>query len=63
VLIFIAPPDVNTLLERLGKRATESREQINERDKKGRLEMGKANEFDYIVVNDKLENAHQKFKK
>ncbi len=57
VLIFIAPPGTESLRQRLRKRATESKEQINERIKRVDLEMGKANEFDYIVVNDKLENA------
>ncbi|MEO8446057.1 MAG: guanylate kinase [bacterium] len=57
VLIFIKPPDIETLKERLKKRATESPEQINERIKRVDLEIGKANEFDYIVVNDNLEKA------
>lgn len=56
-LIFIMPPDVETLKERLKKRATESSEQISERIKRVDLEIGKANDFDYIVLNDKLENA------
>lgn len=56
-LIFIMPPDVETLKTRLKKRATESPEQINERIKRVDLEIGKANHFDYIVVNDNLEKA------
>ncbi|MEO8210875.1 MAG: guanylate kinase [bacterium] len=57
ILIFIMPPDIETLKERLKKRATESIEQINERIKRVDLEIGKANDFDYIVVNDNLEKA------
>lgn len=56
-LIFIMPPDVETLKERLLKRATESRDQINERIKRVDLEIGKAKDFDYIVVNDDLQKA------
>ncbi len=56
-LIFIMCPDTETLKERLKKRATESPEQINERIKRVDLEIGKANDFDYIVINDNLENA------
>ncbi len=57
VLIFIMPPDVETLKERLKNRATESQEQINERIKRVDLEIGKTNHFDYIVLNDNLKNA------
>jgi len=56
-LIFIMPPDIETLKERLKKRATESPEQIAERIKRVDLEIGKKNDFDYIVVNQNLENA------
>ncbi len=52
------PPDIETLKERLKlKRATESAEEINERIKRVDLEIGKTNDFDYIVVNDNLEKA------
>lgn len=56
-LIFIMPPDIETLKERLRKRATESPEQIRERIKRVDLEIGKANDFDYIIVNDNLIKA------
>jgi guanylate kinase len=56
-LIFIMPPDIETLKERLKKRATESPVEINERIKRVDLEIGKANDFDYIVLNDNLEKA------
>jgi len=56
-LIFIKPPDTETLKERLKKRATESPEQITERINRVDLEIGKANDFDYIVVNENLETA------
>ena len=56
-LIFIMPPDIETLKNRLMKRATESSSQIQERIKRVDLEIGKAKEFDYIVTNDNLEKA------
>jgi guanylate kinase len=56
-LIFIMPPDLETLKARLKKRATESPEQINERIKRVDLEIGKKNHFDYIVVNENLDTA------
>ena len=56
-LIFIMPPNIETLKERLKKRATESPEQIAERIKRVDLEIGKKNDFDYIVVNDDLQKA------
>lgn len=56
-LIFIMPPDIETLKERLKKRATESPGQIAERIKRVDLEIGKKNDFDYIVVNKNLEKA------
>lgn len=56
-LIFIMPPDIETLKDRLKKRATESEDQISERIKRVDLEIGKKNDFDYIVVNQNLEKA------
>ena len=56
-LIFIMPPDIETLKDRLKKRATESPEQIAERIKRVDLEIGKKNDFDYIVVNENLDKA------
>ncbi len=57
ILVFIMPPDMDTLKERLKKRGTESIDQINERIKRVDLEIGKKDDFDYIVVNDNLNKA------
>jgi guanylate kinase len=56
-LIFIMPPNIGILKERLKKRATESSTEIDERNRRVDLEIGKANHFDYIVVNDNLNKA------
>lgn len=55
--IFIMPPSVEILEERLRNRSTESEEDIERRMVKARHEIGKAGGFDKIIVNDKLEHA------
>jgi guanylate kinase len=57
VLIFIKPPDKQSVIGRLKNRGTESEEQIAKRLKRFDLEMSKINEFDYIVINDNLYDA------
>lgn len=55
--IFIAPPSVEVLEQRLRKRNTDSEEMIIERVKKAALEITFAEQFDVIIVNDKLEDT------
>ena len=57
VTIFIVPPSREALYERLKKRGTESEYQIEERIKKANSEFPLAYQYDYIVVNDSVENA------
>jgi len=57
VLIFIIAPSLKILEERLKNRGTDSEEVIRGRLKNAREEMEKMPEFDYIVVNDKLEET------
>lgn len=57
VFIFIVPPSRKALRERITKRATESEEIINKRMEKAEREFGLAHKYDYIVVNDTVENA------
>jgi guanylate kinase len=57
VLIFIKPPDKDSVINRLKSRGTETEEQINGRLARFDLEMSKINEFDYIVLNDNLNDA------
>lgn len=57
VLIFIKPPDKDSVINRLKGRGTETEEQINGRLARFDLEMSKINEFDYIVLNDNLNDA------
>ncbi len=57
VQIFIAPPGLATLEERLRGRNTEDEETIQLRLQNGRLEMGAADNYDYLIVNDQLDEA------
>ena len=60
VFIFIAPPTMETLKNRLKSRGTESPEIIQERYEKACREVELAYMYDYIVVNDTVENAADK---
>ena len=60
VFIFIAPPSFDELVNRLTSRGTESIEIIRERVEKARREIDLAYMYDYIVVNDTVENAADK---
>ena len=60
VFIFIAPPSWKALESRLKNRGTESTEVIMERLTKAKGELMLASSYDYIVVNDEIENAVDK---
>lgn len=55
--MFIQAPSVEELHRRLIARATDDDEKIKQRVAKAEYEMGFANQFDTIVVNDDLETA------
>lgn len=57
LLIFISPPSIETLKQRLIRRGTETPEQLQERFKRIDLEMAMKDKFDVIIVNDDLEEA------
>ena len=57
VSIFIVPPSYEELKNRLIGRGTESEDIINERMKAAIEELKRANEYDYVVINDSLEEA------
>lgn len=60
VTIFIAPPSMQALYDRLIKRGTESEMVIQQRCVKANKEIGLADNYKYIVVNDDIENAADK---
>lgn len=61
VSIFVAPPSVSELRRRLKKRGTESDEVIEERVSKAAGEISLAGKYDYVIVNDALEDAVSDF--
>ena len=59
ISIFLMPPSFAALEKRIRKRKTESEEIIQERLQKGMKEMTMTENYDYIVVNDRIERAAQ----
>lgn len=55
--IFIKPPSLFVLEQRLKNRRTETPEQIEMRLNKANEELSYANHFDYVLLNDNLEKA------
>lgn len=55
--IFVMPPSIEELRNRLVGRATDSPEKIEQRIAKADEELGYAEKFDLVVVNDDLEEA------
>ena len=55
--IFIMPPDKKELESRLRGRNTENEDSILKRLKESEREIEEGKKFDYIIVNDKIENA------
>lgn len=57
ISIFIMPPSLKVLRERLSGRGTESSEQVEGRLKSALGEIARAGEYDYIITNGQLETA------
>ena len=57
VLIFIVPPRYEDLIKRLRGRGTENEEVIFKRIEKATIEIQSIEYYDYLVVNDTIENA------
>ncbi len=57
VTIFLLPPSLERLLERLQGRGSEDREALIRRMRTARSELAAVTEFDYAVVNDVLEDT------
>ncbi len=62
VLIFILPPSVKEIRRRLNKRGTENAEIIEKRTAEALGEIAKAYNYDYVIMNDALEDAVEDFK-
>ena len=59
ISIFLMPPSVEELKKRLCLRGTDSPQKINMRVEKALEEMRLADQFDHIVINDRLEQAQK----
>jgi len=57
LLLFIKPPNMEVLKQRLTGRESEDEESLNVRLERARLELEYADRFDEVVVNDNLEQA------
>ncbi|MFC2166528.1 guanylate kinase [Acidobacteriota bacterium] len=56
-LIFIFPPEFKELKKRLFRRGDETLESIEKRLKVAKIEIQCYTEFDYVIINDRLEEA------
>ena len=59
VTIFIIPPSKEILIERLKDRGTDTEEEINTRLNSAKKEMEEMHNFQYLVINDDLNQAIQ----
>ena len=57
VSVFISPPSLEELSERLSRRATDTEEEIAERLRTSRIELAAREEFDHLVVNADIATA------
>ncbi|MCB1168487.1 MAG: guanylate kinase [Leptospiraceae bacterium] len=60
--IFLMPPDKEQWEDRLRHRGTDSESDIRLRLQDGLHELEEANQFDYVVTNDSIENCSEKIK-
>ncbi len=57
IRIFIGPPSWEELERRLTSRGTDTPEKIQQRLQRARIEVEGADEYDYLVINDTVEEA------
>jgi len=62
VKIFILPPSIKELEKRLGARATETQDSFKKRMSEARKEISHYNEYDFIIINDDLQESVNKIK-
>ncbi len=62
VSIFILPPSMQELERRLRARAQDKEEVVQNRMKEARAEISHYEEYDFILVNDDLNNTYQKIR-
>ena len=60
IFIFIMPPSLKELVKRLKNRGTENNEKILKRFNTAYKEVNEVTKYNYVVINDKLEEAIEK---
>lgn len=60
LMIFIIPPSVEILEQRLRRRGTETEEKIQRRLANAKKELSLMNQYDYVVINTTIEEAYQR---
>jgi len=66
IVVFISPPSMTALSQRLRGRATDPEDVIQRRLAIARREIDYAREpgmVDYVIINDDIDTAYQKFKR
>lgn len=58
--IFLRPPSIEILMDRLRKRSTEVEHQLQMRIDKANFELGFEDQYDIVLINDKLEDTLKK---
>jgi guanylate kinase len=62
VLVYILPPSIAELEKRLDKRGTDSKDIISNRMLQAKVAVQSAVLYDYIIINDDLDNAYKELK-
>tara|TARA_B100001109_G_scaffold246056_1_gene234395 strand:- start:45138 stop:45815 length:678 start_codon:yes stop_codon:yes gene_type:complete len=57
ISVFIAPPSISALRERLQKRGQDDEQTIERRMRDARKEMSHYGEYDYLIINDNFNNT------
>ncbi|NPA60180.1 MAG: guanylate kinase [Epsilonproteobacteria bacterium] len=60
--VFITTPSLSVLQQRLNARATDTQEVINNRIEMAKKEIQRISEYDYLIINDSLDDAAEKLK-
>lgn len=63
VSIFLLPPSLDDLRDRLITRGRDAEDDIENRIKQGKIDITHYDEYDYVVVNDDLESVMRRFKR
>src|SRR5690606_19404699 len=62
VFIFLIPPSLDELRRRIEQRGTESEEVVLNRLRRAEEELKEMNHYDYVVVNDRVEQASERLR-